>query len=500
MWNFWSPAVDEKGSRVFSKETTIKEARVTKNPSRLRRRRLLGWLTAGALAALGIAIPVAVFTGAAGAGKRQAAAADDLLDATYSPLKLRVPGDPAEVRYDISCLPSDGNPDGNGSCDASGTVYFRAGATAASVPLHLDPAAQSGRYLAPVPASIWASPWFTYYAVVHDDATGHSITLPQGGSTAPQMSFAINGSTTDLGEHAFGSTQSAVARVAQASWGTGDGQVGLEDGIDQAAGGSAFDVDSSGDLYLLDEANSRLLEFSGLSAPVPTAVTLPGLTGVRADLRVSASAGIAYVLEMTTANQAAPVLRAFTLQGAPLAASQVADSTAAQVRLSGSSAYVSEYPSSMWAPVLQSNGQAALDASSQVAREVPGTPGVDGNVIVSSLGNEIRVGAYVPVGTTYRLTSARLTSSTPVADVQLTQVLPSGRIVVVFSVYTDTAHEYEAVVLDSSGNVVEQFSLPADDWAQSMPLSRFRLDGSSLYELGSTSAGIFVDRYDLGVS
>jgi len=84
--------------------------------------------------------------------------------------------------------------------------------------------------------------------------------------------------------------------------------------------------------------------------------------------------------------------------------------------------------------------------------------------------------------------------------VQLAQVLPSGKLVVVFSVYTDTDHEYEAVVLDQSGGVVEQFSLPAYDWAQSMPLSRFRLDGSSLYELGSTSSGVFVDRYDLGVS
>jgi hypothetical protein len=54
-------------------------------------------------------------------------------------------------------------------------------------------------------------------------------------------------------------------------------------------------------------------------------------------------------------------------------------------------------------------------------------------------------------------------------------------------------------VLSSSGSLVDQFSLPAADWAQSMPLSRFRLVGSSLYELGSTDAGVFVDRYDLGV-
>jgi hypothetical protein len=483
---------------VFSGKTTTKEARVNKNSSRLRRLLLLGWLGAGALAALALTMPVFVFTSAAGAGKRQSAAADDLLDATYSPVKLRVPGDPQEVRYDISCLPSDGNPDGNGSCDAGGTVYFRAPAATASVALRLDPTVQSGRYVAAVPAPIWASPWFAYYAVIRDNATGHSIVLPQGGSSAPQVSFAMNGPTIDLGEHAFGSTRPAPARVAQATWGGGDGQVGLEDGIDQPAGGSAFDVDSSGNVYLLDEANDRLLEFSGSSTP--TAVTLPGLTGVRGDLRVNASTGTAYVLEMTTANQPAPVLRAYSLQGAPLGESQVADTTAAQIRLSGSNAYVSGYPSSMWAPVLQSNGQSAVDSSSQTARELPGNPSAEGNVVVSSLGNEIRVGAYAPAGTTYRVTSARLTSSTPVADVQLAQVLPSGKLVVVFSVYTDTDHEYEAVVLDQSGSLVEQFSLPAYDWAQSMPLSRFRFDGSSLYELGSTSTGVFVDRYDLGVS
>jgi hypothetical protein len=468
------------------------------NLPRLRLVRLLGWPAAGALAALALTIPVFVFTGAAGAGKRQSAATDDLLDATYSPAKLRGPGDPQEVRYDISCLPSDGNPDGNGSCDASGTVYFRAAGSTVAVPLRVDPAAQSGRYVAAVPAAIWAWPWFTYYAVVRDNATGHSIVLPKGGSSAPQISFALNGPAVDLGEHAFGSTRPAAARMAQASWGAGGVKVGLEDGIDQPAGASAFDVDSSGNVYLLDEANGRLLEFSGSSSP--TAVPLPGIAGVRADLRVSAATGTVYVLEMTTATQPAPVLRAFTLQGEPLGASQTADTVAAQVRVSGSTAYVSEYPSSMWAPVLQNNGQSAVDASTQLARAVPGAPGIDGNVVVSSLGNEIRVGSYVPSGTTYRLTSARLLSSTPVADVQLAQTLPSGRILIVFSVYTDTDHGYEAVVLDQSGSVVEQFSLPAYDWAQSMPLSRFRLDGSSLYELGSTSAGVFVDRYDLGVS
>jgi hypothetical protein len=47
---------------------------------------------------------------------------------------------------------------------------------------------------------------------------------------------------------------------------------------------------------------------------------------------------------------------------------------------------------------------------------------------------------------------------------------------------------------------VKQFSVPGADWAEAAPLTRFRLAGNSLYRLGSTPAGMFVDRYDLGVS
>ena len=460
-----------------------------------RRSRL--WGGASLLFALAAGVALLVSTGSAGAGKHRIAAADQFLKATSFPIKLRAPGDPPEIRYDISCLPPDGNAEGPGVCDGGGTVYFRSSSSSVSVPLQLDSSAQVGRYVATVPSTIWSAPWFTYYAVIRDNTTGKTVLLPQGGSTAPQMSFAMVGSTISLGDHAFGATRQATARVASASWGSGDGQAGLEDGIDMPAGAASFDVDSAGDVYLLDEANSRLLEFTGTGAPAQ--IALPGLAGVRADLRVSDTSGTAYVLETANASFPRPLLRAYTLQGSSLGSAAVADAAAAQIRLGGSTAWVSEYPSSMWAPVLQDNGRTAVDPSVQLGRAAPGAPTAGGNVVVLSMGDEIRVATYAPVGTTYQLWSARITSATPVADVQLAQTLPSGRVLVVFSVYTDTQHEYEAAVIDPSGGLVDQFSLPADEWAQSMPLSRFRLVGSSLYELGSTDAGVFVDRYDLGV-
>ncbi len=43
------------------------------------------------------------------------------------------------------------------------------------------------------------------------------------------------------------------------------------------------------------------------------------------------------------------------------------------------------------------------------------------------------------------------------------------------------------------------FSVAAADWAETAPLSRFRLAGSRVYRLGSTPSGVHVDRFDLEV-
>jgi hypothetical protein len=69
----------------------------------------------------------------------------------------------------------------------------------------------------------------------------------------------------------------------------------------------------------------------------------------------------------------------------------------------------------------------------------------------------------------------------------------------VFRVYTDVRSEFVALVLGERG-VVRSLSLGSEDWAEAAPLSRFRLAGGSLYRLGSSARGIFVDRYDLEVS
>ena len=71
--------------------------------------------------------------------------------------------------------------------------------------------------------------------------------------------------------------------------------------------------------------------------------------------------------------------------------------------------------------------------------------------------------------------------------------------VVVLRTYTDTESAFIALVLGNRG-IERQLSIDASEWAEAAPLSRFRLVGSSLFHLGSTPAGMFVDRFDLEVN
>jgi len=81
--------------------------------------------------------------------------------------------------------------------------------------------------------------------------------------------------------------------------------------------------------------------------------------------------------------------------------------------------------------------------------------------------------------------------------VQLAEQL-GPRVVLVVRLYDDSVDEFAVLTLDRRG-LVDRFTLDAADWAETAPLGRFRLVGRSLYRLGSTGAGAFVDRFDLEV-
>ena len=89
-------------------------------------------------------------------------------------------------------------------------------------------------------------------------------------------------------------------------------------------------------------------------------------------------------------------------------------------------------------------------------------------------------------------------SATPLGEVQLAEPL-GNCVVLVIRPYTETQDEFLVLVLGDRG-VERSFSVDSADWAETAPLARFRLVGSSLYQLGSTPSGMHVDRFDLEVN
>jgi hypothetical protein len=467
------------------------------NRARFRWRALAGAAGIVSLAAAA-GIVLAVFAGPAAGGKQStypAAGGRSFIDAAHLPPLLRLPGERAVLRYDIYCAPSDDAAEG--SCAGAGTVYVRPGASGPyrPIPLTFDAQATEGRYFAEVPAEIASSPaGFTYYAVLRDTASGATITLPAGGADAPQQTLPLADATVvDLGTHRFGLTRSPDATAAAAPWGNGPGEVGLEEErLQSPIGASSFDVGPDGTINVLDEANRRLLRFAhGLVSPLPLQID-----GTIADLAVAAD-GSFYVLESTGSGRPTPTLRSFDADGSPRGSWSTAERTTAAVRMGPNGPITLSYPSSEWMPA--ANGPQPLARPAQVSGGAVARPLADrsGSVVVFRLrdGHELRLAVVGSDGVRH---AWRILSTTSIAEVQVAQPL-GDRLVAVFATYTDEQSEFEVLVLDRSG-VVQQFAVPAAEWAESVPLARFRLGGASLYQLGSTPSGVFVDRYDLGVN
>jgi hypothetical protein len=454
----------------------------------------LGGLAMGGLAST----LVLIVTGAAVAHRAhpRTLEAAGPLDAAHVPPLLRSAGEAAELRYDIYCsAPSD--VEDEVPCSPGGTVYARAGTSGPfrAFPIHADPAAVEGRYVARIAPEVAGTPLgFTYYAVLSEATRAGSLTIPAAGAAAPLRSLPLGRPVSvSLGPHTFGAVRVPDARVVSAAWGSGVGEVGLEESRQSTPiGGSAFDVDAAGSVTVFDEANRRALRFRpGSNSPDTIALAVSGRL---ADMSVAPDGAI-YVLESPGSDAPLPVLRAFDPTGNPKESVALAERTASAVRAGPSGPVALQYPSGQWMPVGSAGGligNAAQRAGGRSGRPLPG----GGEVVVLRQGTgELRAAIVAASGA---LRSWRVQSSTPLAEVQLAEPL-GNRLVLVVRVYTDAKAEFIVLVLGNTG-VVKRFSVASSDWAETAPLARFRLVGSSLYQLGSTPDGLFVDRYHLGVS
>jgi hypothetical protein len=454
-----------------------------------RRQRLLGGALAGGLA--GIVTGAVIATAAPRVHElgEPDVTARSTIDAAHVPPLLTVPGEPVSLRYAVICPSSGDVPPGGAPCDADGDVYIRAGAAGpfARLPLRRTADSVNGRYVVDLPPAIAGSPdGFSYYAVLRNDTSGASMTLPPGGAAAPDRSLPLAPAVTvKLGSHRFGATRSADERVLQAPWGDGLGEVGLggqPGGL--RIGPSSFDIAADGTVVLLDGDNLRLERW-----------TRGGVSAVHADLDGAvddlalAPDGTAYVLD---GSGRPPSLRHLGRDGALRAAEPLVERTWSQLRLGPDGPVVQQAPSEQWL-----RAAPGLDRAEKVRSGRAGRPLAGGSelVVLRTGVGELRL-ARVAGG---RVVSGwRILSETPLGEVQLAEPVGNGLLVVV-KAYTDTADEFVVLILDRRG-LVGQFAVPSAQWAAGAPLARFRLAGSSLYQLGSTPDGAFVDRYGVEVS
>jgi hypothetical protein len=416
-----------------------------------------------------------------------------VFDVTHLPPLLTAPNESIHLAYDVHCAAAE-DESADAGCDARGTVFVRTIGSTSFAALPLESRIEAGvRQLAvDVPDRFRGTRGIEYYAELEAATLGRQVTLPAGGAAAPHTSRPLLASVTvDLGRHVFGNNRRDGSRIAFAGWGDSAGQAGLEHGRNLGPiGASAFDVDASGSVFILDQVHRRVLRWDGGSkraADVPVSVN-----GTLADMSV-ADDGSIYVLETTAPAGRRPLVRRFDDGGRELEAVETAERTSSQIRIENGGPVVLSLPSHHWTPLVV-DGVLASPAQ-QLERGRPGRRFGGGLELVAARhGNEIRV-AVVAGGAVTR--SWRVTSATPFAEVQLAE--PWGqRVVLVARVYDDAADEFVVLVLGRNG-LVDRFALDSADWAEASALGRFRLLGSSLYRLGSSPSGVFVDHHDLEV-
>jgi hypothetical protein len=405
-----------------------------------------------------------------------------LIEAAHVPPVLTVRGEPVRLRFGLVCAPrEDGRP-----CEGSGKVYLRTGQSGPFRPFALQRGDESkdGRYYLDVPRDLaQAQGGFSYYAVLRDDATGASVSVPSGGEDAPQLSVPMRDPfAVSLGPHAFGAAREPDARAAEARWGSGSGEVGLAGSPDLGlTGPSSFDVEPDGTVDLLDSVNERVVRWvHGRREQVHLGDGSSELSDLAAE-----SGGSFDVLNMND------TLRRYRPDGTQEWAQQLADRTWAKL---DHGAAVLEQPSEQWMPV--ASGATPLTRAEQRHAAHTEKHLANGHgLLVDRVGDgELRV-AELRGGAQTR--SWRITSETSLGEVQLAASHGNG-IVVVTRVYTDDRDEFVVLVLANRG-LVQRFAVASGSWTETAPLARFRLARGALYRLRTTQSGASVDRFDLEV-
>jgi hypothetical protein len=447
---------------------------------------------AGLLLGSGLAACVVlVSAGAIAIAQSTPADPQAVLEASHLPPLLTIPGERVQLAFDVHCA-REGVADPEQSCPVVGSLYLRAGASGHFEAMPLQEVRSDGvrRLTAVVPSGTTNSrDGFEYYAEIDATDTGDRLRVPPGEGVTYHSYSLRDVVEVELAPIALSAPRHG-SRIVSARWGDDSTDVGIEGGRSaDPMGASSFDVAPDGSVMLLDEAHRRALRWTPGSRP--TRIPL-SISGRLADMTLGSDDSI-YVLETVGSPARAPQVRKFGPAGRALGVVDAAEASPSQIRMSSDGPVVLQHPSHLWMPV--ESGDMLLDPKDQRRRARVGRPLRGGSEVVSfRAGDDLRVALLVR-GRVQR--AWRLTCPDRLAEVQLAEPSADGLVVVV-RVYDDDSDQFRVLTLDRSG-IVDQFSVNSADWAETAPLSRFRLRGRTLYQLGSNPAGAFVDAYELEV-
>ncbi|HEX2266670.1 MAG TPA: hypothetical protein VHI97_00530, partial [Actinomycetota bacterium] len=286
----------------------------------------------------------------------------------------------------------------------------------------------------------------------------------------------------------FGQVRKPVT-VLFLPWGTGPAKAGLSPGRESLTGGpSSFDIDDQGRIHLLDTEQDRLAVFSDgeYIREVPL--------GLESDADVSvASDGTAYVLAVK--DDVAEV-RAVSPSGSVQPARPLGEALSAHVRSVGRHAFANLLPSDVWVgvPARDESLTAALPRQTFAGAPVHG----DAELMRIGTTGGVRLATVSGDGVS---DAVEVRSDTPLGEVALAEPDGNGGYWCVVRVWREDpspADQYQVLHI-SGGEIVESFAVSAEQFADTPPLSRFRLgsDGD-LYQLMTSSSGVRILRFDLG--
>jgi hypothetical protein len=411
---------------------------------------------------------------------RPAAGSGAFGEILHTPVLLARPGEPIRLRYDVVCGVPRIEP--MGGCSPSGSVFVRPAGRAefSERPLRRD---RDGLLSATIGARV-AAGGLDYYVRI-DNGRGQSAKLPAGAPAAPHRVWRVASETrVSLGSARFGSTRAPDSVVASFPWGRGDRAAGLDSGPEQARiGPSAFDVAPDRSVVVLDQVNRRLAIVRPGSRPAHVPIAFEGGEG---DLAVAPD-GMMYVLDAS----GTAIVRSFTARGYPIASTRLAEASADMMRVGPTGPFVHAYPSEMWLPT--GAGAPPLLPAQQLAAAEPARPVRAGSVVASAADDEAML-ALVRGDRVVRAWAVR--SITRLGEVQLAEPYGDG-LLVVLRVWTQKKAEFRVLRLTSLG-LEESFAVDRAEWAESASLGRFRIHGSTLYQLRSTPSGTQIATFEIG--